>query len=593
MKKIIAFAMSAVLAVSAVAIPVSAEPVMPFSIEAQMQQARPVSAEELPGFLAEKSTSTEDTQTATLPFQGMISSTNTEEILITSTATARSRDDIPVPVLAHVTATTIVLEAVEGYGYSVSTKAWQDSNVFTNLKPNTTYKCYLTSLDNHAVQGKPLTVTTRDRSPCTNTPKAPMVEYYSSTDLMLVAREGYEYRMNDGEWSSFPWFNNLQPDTEYTFYQRIMQTNAELASEASEPLHFKTAHAGPSSSTNMMRLMNYVDANGFVNDEGNKTLAYVITDEEGTEYYFLVINHPYGGVTFDVYSYSEAEDALLFNTEFMLGHSSSSVRLLFAAALYSGDTCLDYVGDYYDIMLDKYHIGDKLTFTSSSTYLSSKELSELWTMTSNLLLTFWDKYLYDILGFGFRGLSFVATEGYGDLACNAELEAHYGDTVIKNQWEAECLLNGSEGAPYCTLCGQKIKDFNVIPCRGYHVYDNDCDADCNDCGEKRFVPHIDSFACDTECDICGAERPDPLALHKFNKNACTVCGQKGGLLGDATGEGAVNMGDVSAVYAHIRGTTLLTDPVLLAMADVTGDGSINMGDVSSIIAHVRGTQRLW
>ena len=39
-----------------------------------------------------------------------------------------------------------------------------------------------------------------------------------------------------------------------------------------------------------------------------------------------------------------------------------------------------------------------------------------------------------------------------------------------------------------------------------HIYDNDCDAFCNICGEERAITHIYDNACDTNCNICGYER---------------------------------------------------------------------------------------
>ena len=62
--------------------------------------------------------------------------------------------------------------------------------------------------------------------------------------------------------------------------------------------------------------------------------------------------------------------------------------------------------------------------------------------------------------------------------------------------------------------------------------------------------------------------------------------------GDVTGDGMVNMGDISRVYANIRGTSLITEGYLLTVADVTGDGMVNMGDISKIYAHIRGTSLL-
>ena len=64
------------------------------------------------------------------------------------------------------------------------------------------------------------------------------------------------------------------------------------------------------------------------------------------------------------------------------------------------------------------------------------------------------------------------------------------------------------------------------------------------------------------------------------------------LVGDVTGDGRVNVGDVSKLYAHIRGTALLTDDYQLLCANVNG-GSLNVGDVSAIYAHVKGTKVLY
>ena len=61
--------------------------------------------------------------------------------------------------------------------------------------------------------------------------------------------------------------------------------------------------------------------------------------------------------------------------------------------------------------------------------------------------------------------------------------------------------------------------------------------------------------------------------------------------GDVSGDGRVNMGDVSKLYAHIKGTNMLTG-VTLFTADISDDGRINMGDVSKLYAHIKGTNLL-
>lgn len=65
------------------------------------------------------------------------------------------------------------------------------------------------------------------------------------------------------------------------------------------------------------------------------------------------------------------------------------------------------------------------------------------------------------------------------------------------------------------------------------------------------------------------------------------------LPGDVTGDGKVNVADTSKVYAHIRGSSLITDEYVLARADVNGDGQINVADTAMIYAHVKGTALLW
>lgn len=59
-------------------------------------------------------------------------------------------------------------------------------------------------------------------------------------------------------------------------------------------------------------------------------------------------------------------------------------------------------------------------------------------------------------------------------------------------------------------------------------------------------------------------------------------------LGDVTGDDKLNLGDVSKLYAHIRGTGLL-DEAILSRADFNQDGRVNIGDAAGVYAYVRGT----
>ena len=64
------------------------------------------------------------------------------------------------------------------------------------------------------------------------------------------------------------------------------------------------------------------------------------------------------------------------------------------------------------------------------------------------------------------------------------------------------------------------------------------------------------------------------------------------LLGDVTGDGEIDIADTGRIYAHVKGTSELTD-YALACADVMDDGEIDIADTGRIYAHVKGTAELF
>ena len=70
--------------------------------------------------------------------------------------------------------------------------------------------------------------------------------------------------------------------------------------------------------------------------------------------------------------------------------------------------------------------------------------------------------------------------------------------------------------------------FTVTPydCKGEHVYDDNCDANCNACDEYRTPLHAYSGNCDASCNVCGNTRTTS-ANHTYSNNSdttCNVCG---------------------------------------------------------------------
>lgn len=97
------------------------------------------------------------------------------------------------------------------------------------------------------------------------------------------------------------------------------------------------------------------------------------------------------------------------------------------------------------------------------------------------------------------------------------------------------------------------------------------------------------IAC-TKCGQIAQEKVLPATGHTFVDGKCH-CGKLE--MGDVSGDGKINIGDVSKVFAHVRKKNNLTDEEALASADVNGDGKINLGDVARIFAHVRGKNPLF
>ncbi len=59
-----------------------------------------------------------------------------------------------------------------------------------------------------------------------------------------------------------------------------------------------------------------------------------------------------------------------------------------------------------------------------------------------------------------------------------------------------------------------------------HVYDNDCDDSCNECGEIRPVAgHSYDNSCDVNCNVCGEERSIEHTYDHDGDEACNVCGE--------------------------------------------------------------------
>ena len=62
-------------------------------------------------------------------------------------------------------------------------------------------------------------------------------------------------------------------------------------------------------------------------------------------------------------------------------------------------------------------------------------------------------------------------------------------------------------------------------------------------------------------------------------------------IGDANGDGEINVSDIAVTAAHIKGLKPLNEEQQTA-ADVNDDGDINVSDIAVLAAHIKGIKAI-
>ncbi len=155
------------------------------------------------------------------------------------------------PTLSSKTDTAVTLLNVVGYEYRMDNGAWQTSNVFGGLEPNSTHYFYqriaATSTSYESEYSNALSVTT-DKSTVAK-PSAPTLSSKTDTSVTLTKKTGYEYSKDGTTWQTSTVFTGLTQNTTYSFYQRVAETNTAYASEKSNALTVTTVSSVPSTTT--------------------------------------------------------------------------------------------------------------------------------------------------------------------------------------------------------------------------------------------------------------------------------------------------------------------------------------------------------
>ena len=550
----------------------------------------------------------------TYTFYQRVAETNTsyvsdKSVELSVTTNKKEAPTPKAPIALEITATTIKLAPYTGYEYSKDGVTWQKDNKFTGLVANTSYTFYQrlfeTNDTNVSTLSSGLKVATAPKASCSILPISPIVSSVDTSSVTLVSLSGYEYSRNGTSWQSSPTFTGLSSNSTYTFYQRIKETDKELASNKSAGVSVKTLKTDEKNSyTYYDMLRTYINNYGSTSSDGYKTIIKQTTSGSLIGYY--VMQNKGTGIYFCFLTTSSDSSYIGTNTEFTLSKTNKNISVDFTMVYYYGGTGVDAVNEVKSIDRSTYSYNNTYSTTQSGRYIKASDFKNNFNQTLQILTKYWDVHIYENLGFGLEELGFLNFIGLGTTACDIPSSYHKGTTETRNYREAGCVINGYTGDKYCTFCNTKLSSGTTIYSKGSHSYDNSCDKTCNDCGEERYINHTYKNSCDHDCDICGIERTVSDHIHDNDCDSkcnecdlereaphiyddskdliCNGCGYERPpyTLGDVDGSDEVTDADAEYLLMY---TFFPEDYPVNQTCDFNGDGFVNDADAEHLLMY--------
>lgn len=166
---------------------------------------------------------------------------------LTVTTDKDRQTDTPKPTLAKYTDSSVTLNRISGYEYSMDEKHWQQDPFFDDLESSTAYLFYqrMAASDTYYA-GEPsdaLTVITDKPTPAA--PEEPVLLAFGDTSFEIETNELLEYSIDKIHWRSSGVFEGLAPGTVYQCYARVKATEFAYAGRPSPATEITTDKSYP------------------------------------------------------------------------------------------------------------------------------------------------------------------------------------------------------------------------------------------------------------------------------------------------------------------------------------------------------------
>ena len=419
--------------------------------------------------------------------------------------------------------TSITLVYKAGYEYSMNGTTWQSSATFTGLSMDTTYRFYqrLAETPTSYASAASLMTTVRTLGKLSNTitPEKPILVHVSNNSISLLAIDGYEYKIGNGEWQTSPVFDYLDWGGSYTLYQRIQETATHKASATSQGITVNL-DMKPSVAFGQKMLSDYIEIYGTTLSNGNKRVTKLVSNT------YVYLEKTPNGI------YCSTSDGSTYGTsvKYYFGFWITMNRYI--------NPTLTIEGYYNSKLVSTSTVDalvDRTTYTINTNihldgYQDGSNAHELYNAYLSLLCTALHRVLLeDMVGIGSIGFLAFTEEGDEAFYCDAALNHQLGNRVLKYAYPATCERQGYTGDYCCSYCGETIEKGTSIPKLSGHTYSNSCDSTCNRCSQSRYVPHSYSGDCDTTCNNCSAQRASTGIAHYYDLPTdvnCYVCGHQ-------------------------------------------------------------------